>query len=87
MTKICESDRGRVARLDPGSSWSRRGNVEANHGADKASVLTPGRKFPLGGSWAKRSAFPATRLSLAYQQLVAEGHLVARERKRVFRAR
>jgi len=74
-----------LLRLDPGSSLSLQAQLRTRIiEAINASVLTPGRKLPSSRKLAGEIGVSRNTTSLAYQQLVAEGHLVARERSGFF---
>lgn len=48
------------------------------------SILPPGRKLPSSRKLAEEIGVSRNTTSLAYQQLVAEGHLIARERSGIY---
>jgi GntR family transcriptional regulator/MocR family aminotransferase len=74
-----------LLRLDPGSSLSLQAQLRMRViEAINASVLAPGRKLPSSRKLAGEIGVSRNTTSLAYQQLVAEGHLVARERSGFF---
>ncbi len=74
-----------LLRLDLESSLSLQAQLRTRIiEAINASVLTPGRKLPSSRKLAGEIGVSRNTTSLAYQQLVAEGHLLARERSGFF---
>lgn len=77
-----------VFQIDPLSEMSLQAQLRTRIvEAINASVLTPGRKLPSSRRLADELGISRNTVTLAYQQLAAEGHLVTRERSGFFVAR
>ncbi|MEM8696683.1 MAG: PLP-dependent aminotransferase family protein [Pseudomonadota bacterium] len=74
-----------LLRIDPASTLSLQAQLRTRIvEAINASVLVPGRRLPSSRKLASELGISRNTASLAYQQLIADGHLVARERSGVF---